>query len=128
MTDQKVWKYSGDSREDRAKRVAESYRALALRIAHENVENPGYEVYRLDQAWMDNGCNWIVPTHAPLDLEGWLSAKDLAHMIGRAQRDIYDWHRRGHLEQRIEADGSPVYSVASAVAYNKQARLRRGAA
>lgn len=50
---------------------------------------------------------------------------DLAHAIDRTRKDIYNWARAGHIEQRASADGTPEYRAADVIAYNNHLRTKR---
>lgn len=56
-----------------------------------------------------------------------MSAPDLANAIGRSRKDIYNWARLGHIEQRCGPDGAPEYNVGSVIAYQARLRQRRAA-
>jgi hypothetical protein len=126
------WPWPGDSREDRAKRVALSYRDVLHHIARGHLDeyglpyDPAGELHRLDQHWADLGIYWHLPRPAMLiDPDEWMGAPDLAFHIDRTPRDIYNWARRGHIVQRVGPDGAPEYSVASVIAYQRKQRARR---
>lgn len=121
----KPWPWPGDSREDRAKRVALSYRQLVFDITQGRIEDAAGELYRLDQEWAGYGVHWPIPGTQPVDPEEWLTAADLAHLIDRTPADVYRWARRGNIQQRAGADGSPEYSIESALTYQRQQRQRR---
>lgn len=125
--DVKPWPWPGDSREDKAKRIALSYRQLVFDISQGRVTDPAGALHRLDRAWADYGHHWPCPGLTPItgDTGDWYTAADLAHLIDRAPTDIYRWARRGKITQRVSADGSPEYSLASANAYREQQRQRR---
>jgi hypothetical protein len=57
--------------------------------------------------------------------EEWMSARDLAHAIDRTRKDIYNWARLGHIEQRSGPDGAPEYLVSSVISYSNSLRARR---
>lgn len=120
-----TWPWPEDSREDRAKRVARSYRDLLRRIAQGDTEDPAGELHRLDTHWQDRGINWLDPDRSPLDTTSWMTAPDLAHYLHRPRRDIYNWARLGHIEQRAGPDGGPEYSVASVIGYQQVLTRRR---
>lgn len=122
----KPWPYPGDSREEKARRVAQSYRQLVIEIAQNRCDDPAGALYRLDHCWADLGIYWPVPSDVPLDPDDWMSAPDLAHAINRDRRDIYNWARLGRIEQRAGADGTPEYSVESVFRYSSELRRRRG--
>ncbi|WP_458317125.1 hypothetical protein [Mycolicibacterium brisbanense] len=119
------WAWPGDSREDRAKRIARSYRELIFDITQGRIADPAGALHRLDRQWMSYGVNWHMPQRTPLDPEEWMSAPDLANAIGRTRRDIYNWARLGHIEHRCGPDGAPEYSVGSVISYQAQLRQRR---
>ncbi len=138
----KPWPWPGDSREDKAKRVARSYRGLAQRISQNRCEDPAGDLHRLDQHWDELGVHWHMPTP---DLitdaaahDEWWSARDLAHAIDKDRRTIYDWARErrdglgnvipAHVRQRTGPGGAPQYSVADVIAYNNHLRRKRGKA
>lgn len=126
----KLWPWPGDSREDRAKRVALSYRQLVFDITQHRVEDPAGDLYRLDRQWAGYGIHWPTTPDDAIDelgLDDWQTAADLAHLIDRAPADIYRWARRGNIDQRVSADGSPEYSLASARRYLDAKRERRTA-
>ncbi len=122
------WPWPGDSREDRAKRVAQSYRQLVFDITQGRIEDPAGELYRLDRQWAGYGIHWTTTPDEAIDelgLDDWQTAADLAHLIHHTPADIYRWARRGHITQRVSADGSPEYSLTSARQYLDARRERR---
>lgn len=126
----KPWPNPGDSLEDKAKRVAVSYRALIFDITQGRCYDPAGDLHRLDRHWAEYGIYWPNPPGQPLNdnaLDEWMNAVDLAHLIHRSPVDIYRWSRRGNIKQRASADGSPEYSVASVVDYQRAQRQRRAA-
>lgn len=116
-----------EGREERAQRVARSYRDLVQKIAQGGCEDPAGELHRLDYHWHGFGIHWHVPDDRPMNLDEWLSATDMAHMFHRSRKDIYNWAARGNIEQRVTADGSPEYLVASVIAYQQKLVQRRHA-
>lgn len=120
--------WPADSREERAQRVARSYRALVQAIAQGRCDDPAGDLHRLDYEWHGYGIHWHVPNHRPLDPNEWMTAADLAHLTNRSRKDIYNWAARGNIEQRTRPDGSPEYSVASVIAYQQKLARRRHAA
>ncbi|BBY18271.1 hypothetical protein [Mycolicibacterium litorale] len=53
-----------------------------------------------------------------------MSARDLAHAIDRTRKDIYNWARIGHIEQRCGPDGAPEYRVGSVIDYQRRLAKR----
>lgn len=124
----KPWPFPGDGREDKAKVVALSYRQLAFDISQGQCDDAAGELYRLDQQWAGYGIRWHLPRRPEqevLDLDEWMSAPDLAQAIDRTRKDIYNWARLGHIEQRTGPDGAPEYLVGSVIVYHKKLRQRR---
>lgn len=120
-----TWPWPGDSREDRAKRVARSYRNLIFEISQGRCADPAGSLHRLDAHWASLGVHWTTPSPYPLEPGDWLSAADMAHAIDRTRKDIYNWARAGHIEQRCGPDGAPEYSVTSVLEYQRKLRQRR---
>jgi hypothetical protein len=111
------WPWPTDSREDRARRVALAYRQLAELMIAGQLPDPVASLRRLDDKWIELGQGWVVPTHAPLDPDAWLSPSELAELLHLEARALQDWHRRGHI-RRIKRHGSPaVYSVGDVIKY-----------
>jgi hypothetical protein len=122
----KKWPWPGDSPEDKAKRIALSYRQLAFDTTQNRCDDPAGQLHRLDMHWAEYGHYWPNPGLIPVDdNEDWHTAADLAHLIGKSPVDIYRWARRGKILQRTSPDGSPEYSHTSAKAYQQQQRDRR---
>jgi hypothetical protein len=124
------WPWPGDNREDKAKRVALSYRQLTFDITQGRIEDPAGDLHRLDRHWAQYGIHWPTTPDEAIDelgLDDWQTAANLAHLIHRTPADIYRWARRGQIQQRTSADGSPEYSLTSARRYLDQQRGRRTA-
>lgn len=121
------WPWPGDSREDKARRVAISYRELLFEISQGRCADPAGNLHRLDTRWSELGIFWHLPSRPDLltDPDEWMRAPDLAHAIDRTRKDIYNWARRGHIQQRASADGEPEYLVGSVIEYHRTLRLRR---
>lgn len=123
------WPWPEDAtREDRAKRVAKTYRGLLQTFAEGN-DSAAVHLRRLDAHFDDLGVHWVQPNRpdllADIDDDEWWSARDIAHAIDRDRKDIYNWARAGHIEQRAGADGTPEYLVSSVVTYRDSLRARR---
>jgi hypothetical protein len=123
----KPWFWPGATREDKAKLVARAYRQLLFDITQNRCDDPAGELYRLDQQFTDHGIHWLNPTHPDLlgDPDEWMRAPDLAHILDRPRKDIYNWARLGHIQQRMSADGTPEYRVGSVLEYHQKLRQRR---
>lgn len=119
--------FIGMSREERAQRVARSYRTLVQQIAQGKCEDPAGDLHRLDMQWQSCGVAWHMPRNKPIDPDAWMSAAELAITLNRTRKDIYNWARLGHIEQRASADGAPEYSVASVLDYQRKLNQRRHA-
>lgn len=122
-----TWPWPRDSREDRAKRVALSYRHLVETIASGELSDDiaiNTALRTLDDRWCDLGAGWVRPTLAPLDLDAWLTAAQMAKLFHQDPHTIYDWGRLGRLRVSIQG-GVRRYNVGDVVAYQQQRRLRR---
>lgn len=125
----KEWPWPGDSPEEKAKRIALSYRQLVFDITQGRCNDPAGDLHRLDQQWAEYGHYWPRPGPTPIYEEGedWFTAADLAHLLDKSPVDIYRWASRGKIQQRTSADGSPEYSLSSARQYQFEVRARRAA-
>lgn len=119
------WPWPGDSREDRAKRVALSYRRLALAIAAGDVADPTAALADLDARWDERGAGWVAPTRAPLDLDAWLTAGEVARLLCIDPQRLRDWARRGHIRtMQAQLAGPRRYCVGDVVSYQRTRRLK----
>lgn len=114
-----TWPWPRDSREDRAKRVALSYRHLA-----ETHPDLAAALNALDDRWTEYGAGWVRPTPTPLRLDDWLTATDMANLFHQAPATVREWGRRGNIRTHT-ADGARRYNVGDVVAYQRTRRLRR---
>lgn len=105
------WPWPGDSREDKAKRVARSYRQLVFDISQGRVEDPAGDLYRLDQQWLQYGAFWAVPSQDPYDPSEWVHAADAAHYADVEPGTIRKWAERGHIRVEHDHHGAPVYNI-----------------
>ena len=112
------------SRVDQAQDVARSYRKALQDVAFGRSNNPGADLYILDERWKNAGVTWLEPAIIPEDPDEWVSAADAAQYVGRTPKDIYNWAHRGHINQRCSADGSPEYRLASVVDYWRRRTIR----
>lgn len=127
MTDQKVWRWPGDTREDKAKRVALSYRRLAERADPAAVAD-------LDRQWQAEGVFWTVPSNSPIDTDAWLDAADivvhlqhLVHLTEHQVRQMAYRKRKGGdgILEEPGPDGRPRYNVGDLLGYLTRQRQRR---
>jgi hypothetical protein len=117
------WPWPRDSREDRAKRVALSYRH-ALQVFAEVRDDAAAALLALDVRWSELGAGWVRPTLVPLDLDAWVDAAAMAELFHQDPRTIYDWGRRGNIRVRVYRQARH-YNVGDIVTYQAQRRLRR---
>lgn len=110
----------GDTREDRAKRVALSYRRRLAEI------DPG-SVAQLDAHWREHGAGWVEPAQTPLRLDDWHAAGEMSELLHINARALRDWARRHPYQFRLmhDARGRRLYCVGDVVEYMRKARLRR---
>ncbi len=97
MTD---WPFPQDTTLERARKVARSYRTLAL------AADP-VACAVLDQRAIERGQGWVVPRADTLDLDDLVTIPDLSHMLDVPEGTIRSWLSRGELERRVLADGTP---------------------
>lgn len=118
-----TWPWPRDSREDRAKRVALSYRHAMEAFAEEHVDVAG-ALRTLDDRWSELGAGWVRPTLAPLDLDEWLPAAQMGDLFHQEAKTVREWGRRGNVRVEVFA-GLQHYNVGDVVAYQRVRRLRR---
>jgi hypothetical protein len=118
------WPWPRDSREDRAKRVALSYRHLVQSIARGERNDVAEALAALDDRWCQLGAGWVRPTLAPLRLDDWLTGAEMAELFSQEARTIRDWGRRGNIRCQTMG-GVRRYNVGDVVAYQRDRRLRR---
>jgi len=117
------WPWPRDSREDRAKRVALSYRHLVETFGRIHPEITA-ALRELDDQWCRYGAGWVRPTLAPLDLDAWLTEVEMAELFHQEPKTVYAWGRRGNVRVQV-IDGRRRYNVGDVVAYQRTRRLRR---
>lgn len=122
-----AWPWPGDSREDRAKRIALSYRRALEAVARE-YPRAAEKLSDLDDHWCEVGQGWLRPTNAPLRLEDWLTAIEIADLFNQAPKTIYDWGRRGRIRTITNNAGDRLYCVGDVVEYARNRRHCRARA
>jgi len=126
-TARRPWPWPEDSREDRAKRIAGTYRGLVQRIAQGLCEDPAVDLDRLDQHWCDLGAFWVMPPQAEINEQDWVDVRTAAHYADRSEQTIRVWAHRDLIDAREGADGAPEYRVASLIEYANTQRNQRAA-
>lgn len=122
------WPWPQDSREDRAKRVALSYRHLAEAAANGAiaVTNMAAALRKLDDQWTVLGAGWVQPIPEPLNLDDWVTAPDMAGLFHVPARTIRDWGVRGNIRVRRD-HGATMYNVGDVVDHGRRRRIKRSA-
>lgn len=112
------WPWPGDSREEKARRVAIFYRELAARYA------PPEVLAEVDAKWRGLQQDWLFPTLQPLRLDDWLPASEVAALIHVPANIIRMWGVRKHI--RVTRVGAlNHYNVGDVVEYEARQRARR---
>ena len=118
-----AWPWPSDSREDRARRVALSYRRLMELALDGQIDDPATAFDALDAKWQELGQHWVKPVEEPLNLDDWLSPTRLAVLFSLDARVFRDWARRGQIRV-LDIDGQRRYNVGDVVAYSRKRHLR----
>ncbi len=130
----RIWRWPGDSREEKVKRVALSYRSLLEDVIAGKIDNPEQALADRDRFWQDYGQLWVVSSPAPVDTDAWLSATDLvihlAHLVTLNEQQVRQWayrKRKGKdgIDEDMANDGKPRYNVGDVLTYLKRQRTRR---
>jgi hypothetical protein len=114
------WPIPGDSERDRSRHVAQAYRAALEREAPEVCAD-------LDTRFRDAGERWVVPEILHVDLDGFLSAGDMAEFLHVDVQVVRQWAYRGHLTRFPNARGRVEYSIREAIEYQATLRVARAA-
>jgi hypothetical protein len=119
------WPWPGDSREDRARRVAISYREfIYLVFTGVITADPLSSLRDLDDRWMGLGQTWIKPSESPLRLDDWLTAESMGDLLSIPAKWVYNWGMRGQIRVS-RLDGRNVYNVGDVVEYERSRRVKR---
>lgn len=111
------WPFPGDTALDRARRIAQSYRAelVAADPAAAGV---------LDARALAYGETWIVPQLATVDLDDLVTVDEAAELVGKTPAAIHKWITR---DKRLEAttDASGRLRVRAGDLLDVHAEMRR---
>lgn len=88
------WPWPGDSREDKDRRVARSYRALCERIAAGRVEDPEAALAALDRRWLALSVTWPVPQLTMPNSDDLLTVAEVAYWTTRSETAVRMWFSR----------------------------------
>lgn len=110
------WRWPADSPTDRARRVAQSYRAALLARLPDVCA-------ALDREMVALGQGWVVPQVAQYQELDLLTVHEVADYCGVKLDTVYQWRRRG-LRVTETADGDR-YRVDHVLEYRRKVRLRR---
>jgi hypothetical protein len=112
------WPFPADTPLERARRIAQSYRAALLAIAPEHC-------HRLDEKAVDLGQGWVRPMESDVvDLDEALTAEQIGQLLSVAPRTVRMWGYRGHIE-RLDDDGRPRYRFRDVLDYLARTRQKR---
>lgn len=129
------WPWPGETREDKAKRVALSYRRILERLAAGEIDDPAGELHRQDAYWTTLGVHWSCPSWDAIDDDAWLSAADmvthLSHLVYLTEQQIRQWAYRKRnglgdgIDDRSTGGRRILYNVGDVLAYMTRQRNRR---
>jgi excisionase family DNA binding protein len=112
------WPWPGDSALDRAKRIAQSYRAELLAADPAACE-------LLDQRAEQVGEGWVRPTLVHVDIDDWVRVDHAAELVGRGRDAIHKWIQRGKLRAIKDEHGRSTVRVGDVLALSAEVRRRR---
>jgi hypothetical protein len=125
-----VWDWPGDTREAKLKRVAHSYRDLAVQLATViGTDEAKDALLDLDALWLERDQHWIRHDgDDPYDPEEWITAADAAHYLGVKPGTIRKWAERKRngcdgIMERTGADRRRRYNVADLKQYAARRRI-----
>jgi hypothetical protein len=112
------WPWPADTREDKARRIAMSYRRLIELALMGQIDDLKTAFDTLDTKWNELGQTWIHPTDSrPLRLDEWLRPGELAELFDIDPHAFRDWARRGHIRVMRNDAGWRIYCVGDIVEY-----------
>lgn len=132
----KPWPWPGDTKEDKAKRVALSYRGLVQRVTQGHCDDPAGDLHRLDEHWAELDIHWTRPSRIPFDPDDLLTAAEVvvcfAHFTTLTEGQVRQWaymKRKGGegINEELGSDGKPRYQAGDVMAYLVRQRQRRRA-
>lgn len=124
MSGSTEWPWPGDSREDRAKRVAISYRELIHGILSGKFLSPLDALCDLDDSWRKLQQLWVFPSNQPLRVHDWHTAPEMSELIGVPVGSIYMWAKRNHIRSKT-IEGKLRFNVGDCIEYEAKRRNRR---
>lgn len=113
------WPWHADTREDRARRVALSYRRLIELALNGQIDDPTTALNSLDAKWQELGQGWVKPSDTPLDMDGWLTPAELADLFHIDPHSFRNWAKRGRIRVMV-VHGVRRYCVGDVVSYYAQ--------
>jgi hypothetical protein len=120
------WDWPGDDREAKPKRVAHSYRDLAVQLATViGTDEAKDALLDLDDFWRERGQYWIREDwDDPYAPEDWVCVADAASYAGCEAVTIRKWFQRGHIRRDHRADGTPIYNIGDLDAYQERRKTQ----
>lgn len=119
MSSRRPWPFPGDTPTDRARRIAQSYRAELMLVAPEVAE-------RVDARAVLFGEHWVTGRLATTDMDTMLPARPMAELVGEEGPDVIrQWATRGKIPRYRDGDGRTVYRVGDVVDHQAEQRRRR---
>lgn len=124
MSGNPKWPWPGDSREDKARRVALSYKHFVLQVLRGEILDPLSSLDDLDRRWAELGQNWITEQREPLRFGDWLSATEMGQLLSLPANQIRVWGIRQHIRVDISS-GQNRYNVGDVVEHEAKQRAKR---
>lgn len=118
MNANKVWTYPGDTMVDKLTRAMLTYRQ------HLQDRDPEACVDIDSMLASDHQVAAKLPTLAPLELDEFMSDRDVAHLVGVSDATVRVWASRGLINRHTAPDGSTRYLVREVMDMYRRRRLR----
>lgn len=93
------WPFPEDTTLERARKIARSYRTLAL-------DSDPTACALLDERAVERGQGWVVPRTDGIELDELISIPALSEVLDVPEGTIRSWMSRGELERRVLIDGT----------------------